>query len=126
MFRIKAEYTKIGVMFTFSLCVVTSAYVLYLQKYDNLNIQASGQQAIEDFSLYEMLPKDSPFGRGKSWPFTPVEEIPPHPKFASRSQDGLQPTSINKLLSGQYSFAQAFLPPSWRKIVENTKETKSE
>ena len=120
MFRLKVEHTKIGVLFTFSLCVVTSAYVLYLQKYDNLNIQADGQKAIDDFSLFEILPKDSPFGRGKSWPFTPEEELPPHPKFGSRNEGGLQPTIINKFFNGDYSLSQAFLPPSWRKPNESS------
>jgi hypothetical protein len=91
--------------------------MLYLQKYEGVDFKKDAKDAVEDFSIFELFPSKSPFGRGDNWPFTPIEDVKPHPKYNSGGD--LQSTSINKFQSGKLSLASMFLPPSWRGKAES-------
>lgn len=116
MFVLRPSVTRVGVVFSFSLCLVSSCYMLYLQKYEGVDFKKDAKDAVEDFSLFELFPSKSPFGRGDNWPFTPIDEVKPHPKYNSGGE--LQSSAINKLQSGKLSLASMFLPPSMRQSAE--------
>lgn len=107
---VRPSVTRVGVVFSFSLCLVSSAYMLYLQKYENVDFKKDAKNAVEDFSLFEIFPAKSPFG--DNWPFTPIEAVKPHPRYKVNGE--LQSSTINDLQSGKVSLANMFLPPSWR------------
>jgi len=106
----KQNTTKIGLVFTTSLFFVSTGYMLYLQNVKGVNIQADGQKEVDNFSLIELFPKESPFGN--NWPYTPIDQLPPHPKFGIRTKDKLESTTMNRIQSGEISLKSLFFPPS--------------
>lgn len=108
-YAFKQNTTKIGLVFTTSLFFVSTGYMLYLQNVKGVNIQADGQKEVDNFSLIELFPKESPFGN--NWPFTPTDQLPPHPKFGVRNTEKLQSTTMNRIQNGEVSFKSLFFPP---------------
>ncbi len=122
-FRLSESATRAGLLFSLSLLLVSGGYGLFLARVRGVDIQADGQREVEEFSLFEILPKESPFAAsmGENWPFTPHAQLPPHPKYGRASDAQLRESVTNKVQKGKLSMADMFLPPSMR-----TKESDSD